>query len=120
MKDPKSATQSEATILGNLFANMRGHPRFYELLELEAQLHARKNTDYAKEENPLSNFYLVGESLGKRAAEIALMHIATKYFRVVNLWQEGKDALNESMEDTLSDMSIYAKIMRILLEEERE
>ncbi len=100
------------------WSTLAGHPRFYELLELEAKLHSSKNQDYAKEESPLSNFYLVAESLGIKPSDVALMHIATKYFRIVNLSQEGRDPMNESKEDTLSDMAIYAKIMRILLEEE--
>ena len=98
----------------------RGHPRFYELQELEAEIHSRKNQDYAKEESPLSNFYLVAESLGIKPSDVALMHLGTKYFRIVNLTQEGTEPLNESKPDTLTDMSIYAKIMRILLEEEAE
>ena len=111
-----SSTSTE--ISTNKWAELAGHPRFYELLELEAQLHSSKNQDYAKEESPLSNFYLVAESLGIKPSDVALMHIATKYFRIVNLSQEGREAMNESKEDTLSDMAIYAKIMRILLEEE--
>lgn len=95
-----------------------GHPRFYELLDMEAKLHSRKAHDYASDEDALSNFRQVAAFIGVRPAQVALMFLATKFYRLQNLTARGNAPMNESVLDTLNDISIYSKLYRILLEEE--
>ena len=96
-----------------------GHPRFYELVEAEAELHSRKAHDYASQADPLSNFRNVGAVTGLRPWQVGYVMIAVKFFRLVNIFTSGEDALNESPEDSLTDISVYSKLTRIMLEEER-
>lgn len=97
-----------------------GHPRFYELLEEESRIHSDKNHDYASSEDPLKNFREVGKTMGMKAWKVAYFFVVHKFYRLVNLLQSGKTPLNESVPDTLTDMSIYIKLFRILWEEEEE
>ena len=93
-----------------------GHPRFYELVDEISELHSRKNHDYATDEDPLSNFKQVAKAVGVEPWVVGMMFIAEKFYRLVNLIERG-DVKNESKEDTLSDMAVYALITRILMEE---
>lgn len=93
-----------------------GHPRFYELLLEIAELHAKKNHDYAQDSDPLSNLREC-ERFGIPAWKGSLVRITDKISRLTQL-ASGKQAqiTSESLLDTLQDLSVYALLTIILLE----
>jgi hypothetical protein len=98
-----------------------GHPRFYELLEEMKKIHDRKNSDYSKKEDPLSNFRQV-EEFGIPAWVGVLVRITDKYSRIVQLTNkalngEEAEVKEESIKDTLVDLANYSVIAVILFEE---
>lgn len=93
----------------------RGHPRFYELITEICELHDKKNSDYAKDSDPLSNFRMA-EGLGVAAWKGVLVRMSDKWSRIQQL-STGKTPQNESLRDSLVDLAVYALIDIILLEE---
>jgi len=93
----------------------RGHPKFYELIEEMCELHARKNADYAKDSDPLSNFQRAA-SLGVEPWRGVLVRMSDKWSRIEEL-SKGKTPQNESLRDSLIDLAVYALIDIVLLEE---
>ena len=93
----------------------RGHPKFYELIGEITALHDRKNADYAKDADPLSNFRQA-ESFGIPAWKGVLVRMSDKWSRIQEL-TNGKVPQNESLRDSLIDLAVYALIDIILLEE---
>ncbi len=101
-----------------------GHPRFYELLKAEGELHNRKNKDYAGKGDKMGNF-------NRTAAILALypgfpldknygvaMHWMLKQFdAAMNLMAEQREGEVEGVADRLGDVSVYAKLIRIMYEE---
>ncbi len=92
-----------------------GDPRFYVLLDEIAALHSRKNHDYSKPEEPLSNFTR-SEALGVEAWRGVLVRMSDKWSRIEQL-ASGKTPKNESMRDSLIDLAVYALIDVLLLED---
>jgi len=96
-----------------------GHPRFYELLDEIADLHSRKNHDYAHSD-PLSNLR-VSEQFGIPGWKGVLVRLADKWQRIVNFARRGSlEVKDESVIDTLKDLAIYALLDIILFEESRK
>lgn len=93
-----------------------GDPRFYTLLEEIAALHSRKNHDYAKTAEPLSNFHR-SRDLGVEPWRGVLIRMSDKWSRIEQL-SGGKVAKNESLRDSLIDLAVYALIDVLLLEDE--
>jgi len=103
--------------------NGNGHPKFYELLKEIGDLHDRKNSDYAERGQPLSNFRM-SELLGVKPWVGTLVRMSDKWCRVLQLTKkhnvgEQEAVSDESLEDTLKDLAIYALITIILMEEEQ-
>jgi hypothetical protein len=94
----------------------RGHPKFYELIAEICELHARKNSDYARDDDPLSNFRQC-EQFGIPAWQGALVRMGDKWSRICEL-AKGKTPQNESLRDSLIDLAVYSLIDIVLLEEE--
>lgn len=99
---------------------LNGSPRFYELLEKIALTHAKKNADYAKKGDPLSNlkssekYFLVPAYIG------TAIRMADKWERFTNLIRKGKEGpavKTESIKDTLEDLAVYSLLEIILIEE---
>ncbi len=95
-----------------------GHPRFYEILDKMAALHSSKAHDYATDEDPLTNFRMVGEATFRKPWQVAWQFIATKFFRLVNLLGGTKAPANESIDDSFMDMAVYCILAIIMREEE--
>lgn len=98
-----------------------GHPRFYQLLEEMKRIHDRKNSDYSKKGDPLSNFRLV-EEIGMPAWLGVLVRITDKYSRIVQLANkalsdEEAAVKDESIRDTLIDLANYCVLCVILFEQ---
>lgn len=98
-------------------AERHGDPRFYALLEEIADLHSRKNHDYAPSEEPLANFRMA-EKLGVPAWKGILVRMSDKWSRIQQL-ASGKKAKNESLRDSLIDNAVYSLICVILLDEQK-
>lgn len=92
-----------------------GDPRFYKLLDEIAELHSRKNHDYAKTDEPLSNFHR-SRALGIEPWRGVLVRMSDKWSRLEQL-ASGKTPKNESMRDNLLDLAIYSLIDILLLED---
>lgn len=100
---------------------MNGHPRFFELLEKIKDTHNRKNSDYARKEDPLSNlkssenYFNIPGYLG------TAIRMADKWERFTNLLRKGETAVTEeSVKDTLEDLAVYALLEIILIEEHEQ
>jgi len=95
-----------------------GHPGFYELLEHMADVHSRKNHDYAGEGDPLANFRL-SLLCGVEPWVGAFVRITDKWSRIANFIKQGTlKVSSETVEDTLLDLSVYS-LLAILLYRER-
>jgi len=93
-----------------------GDPRFYALLDEIAELHSRKNHDYSKASEPLSNFRR-SRDLGVEPWKGVLVRMSDKYSRIEQL-ANGKNPKNESMRDSLVDLAVYSLICVLLREDE--
>lgn len=94
-----------------------GDPRFYQLLEEIADLHSRKNHDYAPSSDPLANFRLC-EKLGVESWKGVLVRMSDKWSRIQQL-TTGKTPKNESLRDSLIDNAVYSLICVLLLDEQK-
>lgn len=103
----------------------RGHPRFYEILQELAELHDRKNSDYATASNPLANFERVGKAgkeynlitNGNESVKVALLY-AWKQIDAVNKMVGNSEAGKaESVLDKFNDIAVYMILARIMYEE---
>lgn len=85
--------------------------KFNDILELLES----KGDDYANEDR-LSNFKESACLLNTTAFKVCLNQIGIKISRIVNLI--GKDARNESMEDSLQDLITYSLILSMIHKDE--
>ena len=92
-----------------------GSTRFYALLEEIAELHSRKNHDYAATTDPLSNLRMA-ETFGVPAWKGVLIRMSDKWSRITQL-VSGKQPKNESLKDSLLDLAVYSLLTIVLLEE---
>jgi hypothetical protein len=96
-----------------------GHPMFYELLDKIGDLHARKNSNYAEDTDPLSN--LKGcKRLNVTPFMGVMIRLQDKWSRLEQLAKGKPDLVGESVEDTLMDNAVYSLLAIILLREGRE
>lgn len=93
-----------------------GHPLFYELLEQAADLHSRKNANYAEEGDPLSNLRGCAR-LNVPPFIGVLVRLQDKWSRIEQLAKGKRDQVGESLEDTLMDNAIYSLLAIVLLRE---
>jgi hypothetical protein len=93
-----------------------GDPRFYALLEEIAELHSRKNHDYAKTDDPFSNFRK-SQAFGVAPSRGVMVRMSDKWCRIEQL-AGGKTAKNESLRDSLIDLAVYSLLCALLLEDE--
>jgi hypothetical protein len=88
-----------------------------DVFEELKQLHIDKDADYAGNE-PLSNFRRC-EAFGIPAWQGTLIRMSDKYARIVALMQKGEEhaVKDESLNDTLMDIAVYAVITLALRQE---
>jgi hypothetical protein len=96
-------------------AKRHGDPRFYQLLEEIAELHSRKNHDYSKTDEPLSNFHR-STNFGIEPWKGILVRMSDKWSRIEEL-SKGKEPKNESLRDSLIDNAVYSLLCVLLLED---
>jgi len=85
-----------------------GSPIFYNLLEKMSEIHSKKSHDYSSDEDPFANYKFAGtmSKLFDNPDDAGFVgRIAEKWYRLANLENGlGKEALNESVEDTEIDI----------------
>ena len=114
--DPLATAQKTIDALKGVA--FHGHPRFYELLVKMADLHSRKNHDYAGKGNPLRNFYKCREQ-GIEPWRGVMVRLSDKWSRLESFCRQGKlEVKGESVVDTLMDNAVYSLLAILLFEEE--
>ena len=97
-----------------------GHPRFYEMLKAMADLHSRKNHDYAGTSDPLKNLRAC-ERLELKPFIGVMVRLQDKWSRLEEFIKSGKLMVKgESVKDTLMDNAVYSILAIILYEEEEK
>lgn len=95
-----------------------GHPRFYEILKDMADLHSRKNHDYAGTSDPLKNLRACTR-IDLEPFMGVLVRLQDKWSRLEEFVKSGKLMVkNESVIDTLMDNAVYSVLAIILYEEQ--
>lgn len=92
---------------------------FERLCNEELELTRLKNGDYADSQDAFSNFKLIEEiTAGRITLEDGILcRITDKLKRVAGLLKNPANVKEESLEDNLKDIAIYAKIWRIYRKE---
>lgn len=75
----------------------------------------KKANDYASNKDCFSNFKFIAEICKIHVEKTFMVFLAVKIARLSELVCEGKQAKNESISDTLKDLSNYACLMDIYL-----
>jgi hypothetical protein len=85
-----------------------GHPRFYELLEEMAELHSRKNHDYAGTSDPLKNLRSCTR-MGIEPFMGTLVRLQDKWSRLEQ-YANSRELMvkGEGVKDTLMDNAVYS------------
>jgi len=91
--------------------------KFEELAKRKTALIRRKNSDYAKNGDAFSNFKRSSEEAGITVIQSFLHLIGIKRARLKELLS-GKIPQNESITDTLVDLSNYADLLNIYLSDQ--
>ena len=93
--------------------------RLEELYKSNLEISRAKNNDYAGDGDPFKNFKLC-EMLGICSVEEGmLVRITDKLSRISNLLKKEAKVKDESILDTLQDLSNYSMIMRVYLESKK-
>lgn len=95
-----------------------GDPRFHALLKHIGDLHDKKQRDYGTEGDPLANIR-GSRDWGVAPWVGALVRLSDKVHRLQRFAQRGSLA-NESAEDSMQDIAVYALLALILYREEAE
>ncbi len=106
--------------MSNRTGPQHGHPDFYKLLDQMAELHSRKNHDYAGTSDPLKNLRACTR-LELDPFTGVLVRLQDKWSRIEE-FVKSKTLLvkNESVEDTLMDNAVYSLLAIILLREQKK
>ena len=88
---------------------------FKQLTDEMMELTRKKNSDYADRENAFQNFELI-EKMGVASTEQGFMvRMSDKLQRIGNLIGRENAVKEESIEDTLKDLSIYSLLFLLYL-----
>lgn len=97
-----------------------GHPGFYELLDQMAELHSRKNHDYAGTSDPLKNLRAC-ERLNLKPFMGVMVRLQDKWSRLEEFVKSGQLMVkNESVIDTLMDNAVYSLLAILLYKEQQK
>jgi hypothetical protein len=89
---------------------MAANPKFHALLKQMAEMHDRKNADYASAGNPYSNFEAAAEVAGCGVDTVFAVLIGIKLARLKELIGAGKEPNNESVQDSRLDLAVYSAL----------
>lgn len=79
----------------------------------------KKNPDYAKGDNPFSNFEF-SNVVGVDVPHAILVRVCDKLARIENLLNKEPKVVEEKLEDTLLDCCNYLAILKAYLEDRRK
>jgi hypothetical protein len=102
-----------------------GHPRYYQILDEIADLHSRKNRDYATQEDPLQNFRRVALlcrlynliTPGHEALKVSIIYQLKQFDAALKLLREDQVGMVEGFGPRMRDNAVYSVIDEILYEE---
>ena len=95
-----------------------GHPAFYKLLDDMAELHSRKNHDYAGTSDPLKNLRACVR-LDLEPFMGVMVRLQDKWSRLEEFVKSNELMVkNESVVDTLMDNAVYSLLAIILYQEQ--
>lgn len=120
--------KAQAVFAGPKPALRAGHPRFYDLTRAEEELHSRKNADYAGAgHNPMGNFDRVSRILAlypgfplNSAYGVGIVFMMKQLDAALWLLATGREGAVEGVAERLGDISVYAKLIRIMYEEKNK
>ena len=69
-----------------------------------------KNDDYSKKDHPFSNFEFTAEVANVTVEQVFLMQLGDKMARLRECFDKPVSVLDESLEDTLSDMANFCAL----------
>ena len=92
--------------------------RFHQILNELGNLHDKKQADYGSAANPFANLK-ASEEFGIPAWLGAVIRLNDKIARLKSFAIKG-EIKNESVEDSLRDIAVYAVIALVLYEEQGE
>lgn len=105
---------------------MGGHPLFKKMTEAELKLHDAKNSDYAKNGNPLGNFDRVGKVLSNYPGldpgdpvVVAMTYLMKQLDASLWMLCQGYEGKVEDFDARMTDVHVYAKLARILHKEKK-
>jgi hypothetical protein len=113
------------SVIGKSKVGYYGHPLFYEYTEQEKQLHSDKNYDYVGSGDPMGNFHRVAMMVDRllnpnipkeiRPAVVSYIYMAKQFDAVGDMLGNWRQPKVEGFDGRLMDISVYSKIMRILI-----
>jgi hypothetical protein len=83
------------------------NPHFEQLLKDMLELHERKGHDYARDENPYSNFEEAAAEAGTDVNTVFKVMVGIKNARIRELERAGKSPKNEALLDSYMDGLMY-------------
>jgi len=90
-----------------------GSPEFYKILEQMGEIHNKKSHDYASNDNPFGNYHFAGMlgSLFHDSRDVGFItRLGEKLFRLANLQNRRVNPVNESIEDTETDICVICAL----------
>jgi len=90
--------------------------RFKEETERMVSIIEKKNNDYASNTDAFSNFKFCSDFAGCSVEQVFSVFLAVKFARLKELLN-GKEAKNESIDDTLIDLANYCILYKIYRDE---
>lgn len=85
------------------------NPKFHTLLQRMAEMHNKKNADYANED-PYSNFKEAAATSGCTVDQVFAVLLGVKLARLKELLGKGKTPNNESIDDSRLDLAVYSAL----------
>ncbi len=70
-----------------------------------------KNDDYSQEDNPYSNFELIAKMIGISTKKAIFSRMADKFARLRECLDKGTTVKDETLEDTLLDLTNYSVLL---------
>ena len=90
---------------------------FQDIIDEIVFLHDKKRKDYGQDNDPYANIRAGSKFIGVPDVVGCLMRMNDKMFRL-SAWCHGSTMVNESVEDSLIDLAVYAIIALDLIREE--
>lgn len=124
----KSLDNPYQDVIGSLRARYPGgHPDFIPLTIDEVALHAEKNSDYARNGDPLGNFMRVARILAQYPGlsvsdpvVVALVYAMKQLDAALWMLAKGYEGSVENIDTRLRDVHVYMKLARILAARAKE